>query len=88
MNTDLINGIFELCAALFQLMNVIRLVKDKELKGVSIASFVLYTIWGIWNLYYYPSLNQIISLIGGILIVIMNVIWLGLALYYKQFKNK
>lgn len=88
MNIDLINGGFEFCSGLFQIINIIKLLKDKEVKGISLYPFLLFTAWGVWNLYYYPSLNQIISFIGGVLIVITNLIWLGLALYYKQFKIK
>lgn len=88
MNIDLINGGFELCSGLFQIINIVKLIKDKEVKGVSLYPFLLFTTWGIWNLYYYPSLNQTLSFIGGIFITITNVIWIGLAVYYKQFKNK
>jgi hypothetical protein len=88
MNIDLINGGFELCSGLFQIANILRLIKDKEVKGVSLSSFILYTVWGLWNLYYYPSLGQSLSFIGGIFIVVTNMIWLGLAIYYKQFNIK
>ena len=85
MNIDIINGSFELCSGLFQIMNIYSLYKDKKVRGVSLYPFILFTLWGVWNLYYYPSLNQTFSFIGGIVIVISNIIWLSLA--YKYRKN-
>ena len=85
MNIDIINGGFELCSGLFQIMNIHSLYKDKKVRGVSLYPFILFTLWGVWNLYYYPSLNQTFSFIGGIVIVISNIIWLSLA--YKYRKN-
>jgi hypothetical protein len=84
---DLINGSFELLSGLFTILNIVKLVKDKELKGISYIPIVFFTIWGIWNLYYYPSLNQIYSFIGGLMITTVNLIWIILLFYYKWKKN-
>lgn len=84
MTNDLINGSFELFAGLLYIINVVRLVKDKEVKGVSWIPVSFFTLWGGWNLYYYPSLNQTFSFIGGICIFVVNAIWLLLVFYYRQ----
>lgn len=87
MNPDLINGLFECVGALVLVMNVRQLLKDKILHGVHILPTVFYTGWGIWNLYYYPSLDQWFSFIGAIAIVAVNAMWVTLAIYYTRNKH-
>lgn len=80
---DIINGSFELIAGLLSLINIFRLIKDKQVKGVSWMPTSFFTLWGAWNLYYYPSINQPFSFIGGLSIFATNVIWISLVFYYK-----
>ena len=84
---DLANGCFEFGGALFLLLNVIRLFKDKRVAGVSVATVAFFGIWGVWNLFYYPSLEQWASFVAGIAVVIANSAWVVLALYYKFRKE-
>jgi hypothetical protein len=84
---DLINGLFECCSGFFCWINIYRLVKDKCLKGVSWIPLSFFTLWGFWNLYYYPSLHQMLSFLGGLSIVFANIVWLSLVFYYK-FRTK
>lgn len=87
MSNDLINGCFELASGLLCSINIYKLIQDKEIKGISWIPTLFFTSWGAWNLYYYPSLGQILSFLGGISIFTANIIWVGLVLYYK-YKNK
>lgn len=84
---DLINGSFETFGSLFIILSIIKLYKDKEVKGVSWLCTLYFVLWGYWNLYYYPHLGQWISFAGGVLITIMNTIWL-LQIYYYKTKNR
>ena len=84
---DIINGCFEVFAGLFTIHNCVRLYEDKEVKGVSILATFFFTLWGFWNLYYYPSLGQTWSFYGGIVIVITNSVWVSQMIYYSR-KNK
>lgn len=79
---DLINGLFELFGGLLLAINVVRLRKDKSIKGVSWLPVAFFTAWGLWNLHYYPSLNQWFSFAGGLLVVFMNGFWLALLVHY------
>lgn len=40
--------------------------------------------WGIWNLFFYPSLGQWYSFVGGIALVAGNTVWVALALRYRN----
>ncbi len=85
---DLINGSFEFLSGFFVLLNCYRVVKDKDVKGVSIITIMFFTLWGFWNLYYYPYLGQWLSFFGGLFIVSTNCLWVGLMIYYtRKSKN-
>jgi len=85
---DLINASFELFGTFFIILNIIKLYNDKKVNGVSWLAVMYFTLWGIWNLYYYPHLGQWASLIGGIGIAITNTIWLGQLIYYSKYRRK
>lgn len=79
---DTINGMFELMGGVFVFLHCLRLYKDKRVKGVSFVATGYFAMWGFWNMYYYPSLQQWASLVGGLLIVAMNVLWITMMFYY------
>lgn len=79
---DATNGLFELMGGLFVALHCLRLYKDKKVRGVSFIATGYFTVWGFWNMYYYPFLRQWASLGGGLLIVAMNVLWVGMMVYY------
>ena len=85
MTNDLINGLFEFTGALFIFYHCRTLFRDKLVKGVSILSTVYFFSWGLWNLFYYPSLNQTWSFIGGVAIMLANITWIGMMVYYHYF---
>lgn len=84
MTPDLVNALFEFCGGAFVLMHVRRLLIDRCVRGVSLVATAFFTAWGLWNLYYYPSLGQWYSLFGGAFVVFSNIIWLFLMLYYRK----
>lgn len=82
---DLTNGGFEFVGGLLVLNHCRLVLRDKAVAGVSIFSTAIFTLWGIWNLYYYPSLGQWASFTGGLTIVSTNALWVALLLkYHKQ----
>lgn len=81
---DIINALFEFFGGCFLWLNVRRLLKDKQTKGVSILSTAFFASWGIWNLYFYPSVGAGWSFIAGINIVIANIVWVVLMVYYSR----
>ncbi|MES2788545.1 MAG: hypothetical protein V4719_02915, partial [Planctomycetota bacterium] len=74
--------LFEALGAMFLFLNVRQLYRDKELKGVDWRAVAFFFSWSLWNLYYYPAMNQPWSFFGAILICSMNFAWLALAGYY------
>ncbi len=85
---DIINGLFELLGTPFILLSVFKLYKEKQVKGVSWLHAGYFTVWGWWNLYYYPYLSQWASTVGCVLIVIANTVWVTLMIYYLSRNKK
>lgn len=83
---DTVNGILEACSALFVMLNVRRLLIDRQVKGISWVAVVFFTAWGGWNLFYYPHLGQWLSFVGGIAVVAANAVWLAILLYLTFLK--
>ena len=81
---DLVNGLYEFMGAPFICLSIVKLYKEKKVRGISWVHAGFFASWGYWNLYYYPHLNQWCSFIGGVFIVITNTIWLGQLIYYTK----
>jgi hypothetical protein len=84
---DLVNGAFELLGGILYWKNVGQLMKDKMIKGVDWRIQGFFTIWGVWNVFFYSNLNQWASFYGGIVLALGNGTWTTLAYYYSK-KNK
>lgn len=83
---DLVNGLFEFSAGMMIWLNVRALRRDKQIRGVSFLPVILFTTWGIWNLYFYAHLDQWCSWFGGISIVVANAVWLFHVWMYRDYK--
>ena len=84
---DLINGTFEFAGAFVLWKNVEALACDRVLSGVHWAPTAFFTTWGLWNLFYYPNLDQWFSLGGAFAIVLVNTIWLGLVVKFRAWRS-
>jgi len=82
--SDQINACFEGVGAAMILNNCRMVIRDKLVRGVSILTNAYFTSWGIWNVFYYPSLNQVWSFRAGLCICTANILWILLMLYYKH----
>jgi hypothetical protein len=81
---DFINGLFESGGALLLLMNIFKLKKDKQVRGFHWLPTSFFASWSIYNLFYYPHLNQMFSLVGAVLMAVFNVIFALMAIYYVR----
>ena len=81
---DLVNGSFEALGGFLLWVNCWRLYRDKEVKGVYWPVMVFFWVWGCWNCWYYPHLNQWLSLVGGLVTCTANLVWVLMALYYRK----
>ena len=79
---DLVNGAFEALGSLAIWANVRKLHIDKQVRGAHWQPMAFFSTWSIWNLYFYPHLNQWLSFTGGCSLTLANVTWTVLAMYY------
>lgn len=84
MIPDLINGLFELGGAVSIWMHVAAIRKAKKWSGLSLFAVGFFTLWGWWNLIYYPLLGQWLSTIGGAALVFGNSVWLYYLWRYRK----
>lgn len=84
MSPDLINALFELGGATAVGLSVLRALKEREIVGVSGAHVVFFMMWGMWNLFYYPNLDQYLSFAAGVLLTIVNTAYAALWLIYRR----
>jgi len=84
MFNDIGNAIFEFFGAIVVYINIYKIVKDKKVRGVFWPVWIFYSLWGFWNLYYYPSVDCWWSFTSGILLVISNTAWVTLAFKYRK----
>lgn len=84
ITADLINGLLEAGGAFVVGLSVRRLLKDRHYAGLDPRQIAFFQGWGIWNLYYYPSLNQPLSFIGGVALAAMNTAYLILLWRFRK----
>ena len=82
---DVVNGLFETLAGLFILLSIRRVWRDKKVRGVSVLHVAFFWLWGLWNVYFYPSLDQWWSTLGGVLVLTSNTVWVALLAYYSRW---
>lgn len=85
---DLANACFEGYGAFCAWKNVKALHAAKKFQGVSIDAFAFFAIWGYWNCFYYPHLDQWFSFAAGLVLAGMNTAWVALALYYTRNQDE
>ena len=88
LTNDIINGIFEIVGGILNWINVLKLYKDKQIKGVYYPAWIFFAAWGMWNIWYYSSLGQWFSFTGGLVIVSANVAWVIMAIYFMNKYKK
>lgn len=81
---DLINASFEFLGAFAVIANIKAIRRDKQAKGFSILPVIFFVVWGFWNVFYYPSLGQYASAVGGLFIASCNSYYLYLVLKYRK----
>lgn len=85
---DVINGSFEAVGGVVIFLNCWKLYHDKEVKGVVWQLTIFFSAWGLWNLYYYPHLDQWLSFVGGLLMTIGNILWIVEVVWYLKHPPK
>lgn len=87
LTPDMFNALFEFVGGAMKLIDVVALYKDKKVQGISLIPVYFFVSWALWNVFYYPMINQPWSFIGGLFLFFSNGLWLGMALYYTYYRK-
>lgn len=82
-SVDIITSMFQFGAVLFLLDNIRAILRDKDLKGVSIGMIMFFTVWGYWGIFMFYTLGQPFSMWTNVGIAGAYTVWLGMAIFYK-----
>jgi len=88
MTPDQINGLFEIFGAIFIGLSCRRIYLDKNSKGVSLFHALFFWVWGIFNVYFYPTAGLWFSFVGGLGVIVTNTLWVWLMVYYRVCNAK
>lgn len=82
--TDTVNALWELAATGFVLLNVARTHKAGGTAGVSRWNQLYFTLWGVWNLVFYPFNDHWMSAAAGACVAAANALWLAQCLFWDR----
>lgn len=83
MTPDQINGLFEVAGSVAIWKNSYTLAKDRKVHGVHPVAMSFFVVWSIWNLFYYPSLDQWWSFAGGVAMLAALGVWISQMIYWR-----
>jgi hypothetical protein len=81
---DIINAMFEMGGVFAISASILKLLRDREIRGYSWYTLAFFTSWGVWNVFYYPHLGQMWSFYAGIAVLLTNVVYLGLIIRFTR----
>lgn len=84
MTPDHINSMFLLAGGSLNFLNVRRILVDRSVAGVSPWPTLMFFLWGLWDCYYFPHLDQWWSLGGTMVACLPNGMWLYFYFKYRK----
>lgn len=84
---DLINGSFQIGACLVSILNVREVWRRRAVAGVHWIATGFFFSWGLWNIFYYSHLNQMLSLYAGITVCVINAVYLFSILKFWDWRR-
>ena len=81
---DKINASIEVVCAFLVWSNVLKIRRDKEVKGVDWRTSAFYACVGCWYLLYYVKMNQPFSFAAQAVFVAGSWTWVGHAIWYSR----
>lgn len=85
---DTINGTFELFGGVFIAISAVKAWREKRVRGVHWFTPAFFWVWGVWNVFYYPHLEQWLSFAAGLGVLSANTAWLALVLIYGHNRKE
>ena len=72
---------------IFYVLNLFKLIKDKDVKGISKLSIAFFSLWNIWTLFFFLMVTEFWWTIAAYVIVsVLNVTYIILMIKYSRKK--
>lgn len=84
MTFDAGNALFEFGMAGLLALNIRQILRDKRVQGVNLWTEGFFALWAVWNLIYYPHLDQWWSVAGAACMFVAKATWVVLAIRYSR----
>lgn len=81
---DVTNACFEGGGAVLTWLNVARIRRDREVKGVDWRVTAFWSLWGLWNIRYYVGVGHPLSAVAGTVLALGNITWVLHAVAYAS----
>lgn len=78
------NALLEALGGFFILSSVMKLYRDKLVRGVSFVHIGFFTAWGWWNLFYYWAMASSFSWYASIGVTAVNSLYFAMLIYYVR----
>lgn len=84
MSMDFINAVFECSGGVFVALNAWDIWKKKRVAGQTLTAISFFTAWGVWNMFYYPSIHQWWSTAGAWGVMMANAALIYFVVKYRE----
>jgi hypothetical protein len=84
MSPDILNAGFEFFGAVAVAASVRKAWRARSVVGVDWKTPAFFWSWGVFNLFYYPHLDQWASTVAGACVLLANTAWLGVVITYGR----
>jgi len=88
MTLDQFNSIFPFAACIAHFLNIRRLLRDKEVKGVHWASPLLTYAGQISGVYFMYTLHQWYTMAASALFLSLSFTWYCMMIYYNYIRKR
>jgi len=85
---DAFNGLFEFFGTFFILKSIMKLRQDRIVRGIAWQQVAFWTFWGYCNIYYYWAMNSPLSWWAGMLVTIVNTIYVAMLIYFTAEEKR
>jgi hypothetical protein len=79
---DMVVAFFEAVSAVLICVSVVKLHKDKKVRGVSAWPVTFFALWGWWNIYWYAHIDAPYAWWAGLGVVAANTTWAVQMIYW------
>ncbi len=82
---DIVTAIFDIIFVYNGFVNIMKLYRDKDVRGVSLSYWMLCIAWNAWSTFVvYPTANLLMAQYLCGVLMLQYTAWLAMAFYYRQ----